>query len=105
MNKRLGFIFEKIVSLNKKQIGDRDKQVVIGKHFCHVVEEVGEMACCLRGKNDEPLMNEAVDTAICALAIALTESDGDLRPILDIFNIKLDKWNDNLDKDLDRKFN
>ncbi len=74
------------------------KGVVLGNNFRHLVEEVGEMARCLRGTNDEPMVNEAVDAAICALACALLETDGDVEPLLDVMDMKLDKWTKKLEK-------
>jgi hypothetical protein len=68
------------------------KSAVMWNNFRHLVEETGEMAQCLRGTNDEPMANEAMDAAICALACALLETDGDIEPLCDIMDAKLDKW-------------
>ena len=93
-------VIQRIRSLNEDIIEKRDgnqhteftKRAIAQEHFRHAVEEVGEMAQAIRGKNDEPLMNEAVDTAICALAIALLESHGDIDTVLDVFDAKVSKW-------------
>jgi len=65
---------------------------VLWNNFRHLVEETGEMAKCLRGTNDEPMVNEAMDAAICALACALIQTGGEITPLLDIMDMKLDKW-------------
>lgn len=74
------------------------KNTVLWNNFRHLIEEAGEMAKCLRGTNDEPMKNEAIDAAICALACALLETDGDIEPLLDVMDMKLDKWQGKLEK-------
>jgi NTP pyrophosphatase (non-canonical NTP hydrolase) len=97
--KKLKAIMRKIDKLNMAEIRRHDDaNVVLNHHFRHMVEEVGEVAHCLRGKNDEPLENEAVDTAICALAIALLPTGGEIEPLLQIFDVKLKKWEKRLEK-------
>ena len=93
---------KRIIRLNEKEVGQWDgsepRNAVMWNHFRHAVEEVGEMASAIRGTNDEPLMNEAVDTAICALAIALLESHGDIDSVFEVLEQKLDKWQRRLEK-------
>lgn len=72
------------------------KHNLLWNTFRHLIEEVGEVASAIRGKNDEPLENEAVDVAICALALAILQTDGEIEVLLDIFDKKLDKWESNL---------
>jgi hypothetical protein len=67
------------------------------RYFNHAVEEVGEMAKCLRGRNDVTMMEEAVDATICTLAIALLEADGDREAVIDMLELKLDKWKNNME--------
>lgn len=90
---RLSDVVNRIHWLNQDAVEKfGSHQAVLWNHFRHNVEEIGEMAKCLRGTNDEPMENEAVDTAICALAIALLESNGDIESLLSVFDTKLDKW-------------
>ncbi len=96
---RLVTALRRIHSLNQQETSMAGhKNAVLGNNFRHLVEETGEMARCLRGTNDEPMVNEAVDAAICALACALLETDGDIEPLLDVMDAKLDKWQQNLEK-------
>ena len=93
---------QRIVLLNHCELKMRhdDHNAVVWNHFRHTVEEVGEMACALRGRNDEPLANEAVDTAICALAVALLENGGEVEAITEVMEQKLDKWQRRVEKEL-----
>jgi NTP pyrophosphatase (non-canonical NTP hydrolase) len=97
---RLWQIFERIYALNLEEVelrfGREDE--TINNHFRHTVEEVGEMARCIRGVNDAPLCEEAVDTAVCALAIAMLETGGSVHEVAELFERKLDKWQANLEK-------
>jgi hypothetical protein len=91
---RLEGVFRRINDLNEReaaQHGGQHKWTMLS-HFNHLVEEVGEMAKCNRGRNDATMMEEAVDASICALAVAIIEERGDMTPVLDMFDTKLDKW-------------
>jgi len=96
-------LMERIVDLNKQQVDACDsdcgqyEDVVLRQHWDHLIEEIGEMARCRRGKNEEPLGCEAVDAAICALAIALVCSHGDITTMALRMDEKLSKWQRNLD--------
>ncbi|GAG11039.1 unnamed protein product [marine sediment metagenome] len=93
----------RIIDLNKEQVAmcDSDcgqyEEVVMRQHWDHLIEEIGEMAQCRRGKNDEPLSSEAVDAAICALAIAFLCNGGDMKALCLKMDEKLSKWQCNLD--------
>ena len=86
----------RIVELNSKQCTQYPPLNVIGQHFVHAAEELGEMAKCFRDRNDATLEEESIDLAICALAVALLENGGDMTSLHDIMSRKLDKWENNL---------
>lgn len=65
--------------------------------FQHAVEEMGEVARCLCGKNDEPIQNEAVDVALCVLGLAVLTADDD-EEIFEVIERKLDKWQHRLEQ-------
>lgn len=67
-------------------------------HFRKLVEETGEVARALGDNNPEPLAAEACDAAICALAIALIETNGDIVKLTELMMPKLDKWRTRLEK-------
>jgi len=60
------------------------------------MEELGELSRCVKGKpNDEPAKNEAVDLAICAIAMFFA-SGGSMLELGDIMAEKTAKWESNI---------
>jgi NTP pyrophosphatase (non-canonical NTP hydrolase) len=99
VSKDLKRVFKRLNELNERELELWDYPTfVTNEYFVHMMEEAGEVAQCLRGKNDEPLENECVDTAICALAIAMLCTDGNTEHVVSVFNKKLDKWEKRLEK-------
>ena len=70
---------------------------VIHQYFEHAVEELGEVARCLRGKNDEPIQNEAIDVALTVLGLAELTADS-REELFCVMERKLDKWQRRLEK-------
>jgi len=70
------------------------------QHFNRLVEKVGEIARCNRGVNNVPIMEEAVEAAVCSLALALLVEDGDVESVVDMFEHKLNKWQNNFEKEI-----
>lgn len=101
VGKRLAAVVTRIHEHNNVEVAraNNNKNTVLWNNFRHLVEETGEVATCLRGTNDEPIENEAVDAAICGLAIALLETNGDITPLLDVMDAKMDKWELKLEKE------
>jgi hypothetical protein len=93
-------LVRRIRELNELELQQNDNRKLLIKlnHFIHMVEEVGETTKALRGKNDEPLEDEAMDTVICALALALLEVDGNIDSLMVIMEKKLDKWQRRLEE-------
>jgi len=98
VEQRISDALIKILDLNDAEVYQQSPDAVLRQHWNHLIEEVGEIALCFRGRNDEPISNEAVDVAICALAIALLCNDGNVGELCDVLELKLEKWKNNLEK-------
>lgn len=95
-------VLDRIYRLNRRTIKQEllESEDLVEQHFLHLVEEVGEMAKALNGRNDESIHMESIDVLICSLALVVLLYDIHIPAILNDLNKKLDKWENNLEEQL-----